>query len=70
MKYMQDVVKIKKPRFRISVAEANEPMHIGTDAAKLRQNARVEIYMLNEVVADLTGTGSEKGQRFVDQESR
>ncbi len=67
MKYMRDVVKIKKSRFRVSVAEANEPMHIGTDISKLRQNARVEIYMLNEVVADLAGTGEEKGQRFVDQ---
>ena len=68
MEYMQNVVMINPDRFRLSMAEANEPMHIGTDAAKLRQNSRVEIYMLNEIVTDLTGTDEEKGQRFVDQD--
>ena len=66
MQYLQDVVKIKPIRFRVSVAEANEPIHTGTDRAKLRQNARVEVYMLNEVVTDLIGTKMEKEQRYQD----
>jgi len=70
MQYLQDVVKIKPIRFRISVAEANEPIHTGTDRAKLRRNARVEVYMLNEIVTDLMGTKMEKEQRFVDQDTR
>ncbi|HJN10845.1 MAG TPA: OmpA family protein [Pirellulaceae bacterium] len=70
MQYLQDVVKIKPSRFRVSVAEANEPIHVGTDRAKLRQNSRVEVYMLNEVVADLTGTDVEKGKRFVNPDTR
>jgi chemotaxis protein MotB len=70
MQYLQDVVKIMPSRFRVSVAEANEPIHVGTDRAKLRQNSRVEVYMLNEVVADLMGTDVEKGQRFVNPDTR
>ena len=66
MQYLQDVVKIKPIRFRVSVAEANEPIHTGTDRAKLRQNARVEVYMLNEIVTDLMGTKVEKEQRYQD----
>lgn len=67
MQYMRDVVLINQDRFRLSVAEANEPMHVGTDPTKLRENSRVEIYMLNEIVTDLTGTDAEQGQRFVEQ---
>jgi len=65
--YLQEVVKIDPARFRISVAEGNEPIHLGTDPDKLRQNSRVEVYMLNEVVADSTGTAAEQAARFVDE---
>jgi len=66
MKYMEDVLKVDPARFRISVAEANEPIHLGTDATKLQRNSRVEVYMLNEIVTDLTGTEVEQGQRFIE----
>ena len=70
MEYLRDVVKINPARFRLSVAEANEPIHIGTDQVKLNQNPRVEIFMLNEIVSDLAGTEEEKERRFVEQDNR
>jgi chemotaxis protein MotB len=51
-------------RIRMSVAGPHEPAHIGTDETKLRQNPRVEIYMLDEVISDSIGTPEEQQERF------
>ena len=53
-------------RIRISVAGPNEPVHMGTDPEQLRLNPRVELYLLDEVVADSTGTKDEQRKRFVE----
>jgi len=65
--YLTGVMAINPKRIRISVAGRNEPVHIGTDEDKLRQNPRVEIYLLDEIVRDLVGTTEEQKRRFVDQ---
>lgn len=57
---------INEKRIRMSVAGANEPQHIGTDPEKMRGNPRVEVYMLDEVVSDLSGTASEREERTSD----
>ena len=40
---------------------------IGTDEKKLRQNPRVEIYMLDEVIGDSVGTEAEQQERFTPE---
>lgn len=64
LRYMVDELKIDQRRIRISVAGSNEPMHIGSDPKSLRENPRVEVYMLSEVVNDLLGTPQEQDERF------
>ncbi|EAQ82032.1 OmpA/MotB family protein [Blastopirellula marina] len=53
-------------RIRISTAGKNEPIHIGTDPLKSKQNPRVEVFLLDEVVDDLVGSGAEQSQRITN----
>jgi chemotaxis protein MotB len=64
MQYFIQDLNIDARRIRMSVAGPHEPAHIGTDEQKLRQNPRVEVYMLNEVIADWVGTQEEQQERF------
>ncbi len=57
-------LKIDPRRIRLASAAYYEPVHIGNDPLLLKQNSRVEINMLNELVQDLEGTRREKQQRF------
>jgi chemotaxis protein MotB len=66
MKYLIDELNIEPSRVRLSVAGANEPLHIGTDEERLQDNPRVEIFLLDEVVNDLAGTASEQTKRYAD----
>jgi len=52
-------------RMRRSIAAANEPRFIGTDPDRLRQNPRVEVFLLDDVVNDLVGNADERRQRFI-----
>ncbi len=54
---------IDERRIRISVAGKNEPFHIGTDPLLLKQNPRVEAFLLDEVIDDLVGTSAEQADR-------
>jgi chemotaxis protein MotB len=65
MKYLVEELNIDKNKIRISVAGANEPMHIGTDPEKMKFNSRVEVFLLEEVTSDFTGTEAERQERFV-----
>ena len=65
--YLVDVMKIDANRIRMAVAGSNEPVHMGTDPDKLRQNPRVEVFLLDEVVRDLEGTDDEQTQRYVEE---
>ena len=44
-------------RIRVSVAGPSEPLHTGTDPIKLKTNARVEVYLLDEMVEDHPAAG-------------
>ena len=43
-------------RIRLAVAGANERIHVGMERERLQKNARVEIHVLDELVADLEGS--------------
>lgn len=47
---------VETARVRMAIAQSHEPVYTGTDPALLRRNPRVEIYLLDEFVADLQGT--------------
>jgi chemotaxis protein MotB len=64
VQYLIQDLNIDARRIRMSVAGPHEPAHIGTEEAKLRQNPRVEIYMLDEVISDSIGTQEELQERF------
>ena len=66
MQYLVEELGLDPKRTRMSVAGPNEPAHIGTDEEKLRENSRVEVYLLDEVVSDSVGTNEELQGRFVE----
>jgi hypothetical protein len=41
-------------------------MHLGANPIAQRENPRVEVFMLDEVVSDLTGTKEEQEKRYTD----
>jgi len=57
---------IEPARLRLSVAGPNEPLHAGTDPLLLKQNPRVEVFLLDEYVDDLRGDPGEGDTRFSD----
>jgi chemotaxis protein MotB len=65
MRYMTEELQIDPERLRLSVAGPTEPLHLGVDPVKMLENPRVELYLLEEVVSDLTGTPAERQGRFV-----
>jgi chemotaxis protein MotB len=58
---------IQSKRIRIAVAADNEPLHSGTDPQLQKENARVEVFMLNELAQELEATPEEREQRFSDE---
>ena len=66
MRYLVEELDTDPQRIRLSVAGPNEPMHLGVDPVKMRENPRVELYLLEEVVSDYVGTPEERQQRFAD----
>jgi chemotaxis protein MotB len=66
MRYLIEEMHLDPARIRLSVAGGNEPLHLAHDPAKMRENPRVELYLLEEVISDLVGTPQERQQRFTD----
>ena len=66
MRFLVEELHTDPQRIRLAVAGPNEPLHLGVDAAKMRENPRVELYLLEEVVSDLVGTAAERRERFTD----
>ena len=56
---------IPAERIRLSTAGAWEPMYISNDPEKLRQNPRVEVFLLEETVERLVGTESERQEKIL-----
>ncbi len=70
MEYLVDELGIEAQRIRLSVAGPYEPIHIGTDADKLRDNARVEVFLLDEVIKDFSGTPEQRQKQFTEQRAQ
>jgi chemotaxis protein MotB len=66
MEFLVNELKIDPERIRISVAGPFEPAHLGSDPDRIRENPRVEVFMLEEVASDLAGTPEEQSRRFED----
>ena len=66
---MEFLVKlgIERKRMRLTAAADNEPKHIGNDPLLLKENPRVEVFMLSQLVGDLEGSGAEKQQRYSEE---
>jgi len=66
VKTMDYLVKlgIDPKRIRISVAADKEPKHINPDPLLRKENPRVEVFMLDEMVKDLEGTADEREERY------
>ena len=57
MEYLESL-GIDPKRFRLSVAAENEPAPGGVDAMNRGLNSRVEVFLLNEVVAESGARGA------------
>ena len=54
MQYLVEDLGIERSRLRLSLAADNDPLYLDADPLKLQKNPRVEVFMLEEVVGDLT----------------
>src|SRR5437868_5375090 len=68
MQFLVTELNIDAQRIRISVAGPYEPLHLGAGPDHLRNNPRVEVFLLDEVASDLVGTPREKKLRVIDTE--
>lgn len=64
MSVLVDRMKIDPKRIRIAVSGPHEPVHVGIDLEKLKENPRVEVFLLEELAEDLDGTPDDKAQRY------
>lgn len=65
-KFLTEELGIDSHRIRMSAAGPNEPLTIEPDPKRLRENARVEVFMLDETVDQFTGTKDEQQKRFTE----
>lgn len=61
-----DGIGIDPERIRLAIAGPYEPIYLGTDPKRLHENARVEVYLLNESVSEAVGTEEERQQRYIN----
>jgi chemotaxis protein MotB len=66
MQFLVERLHIEPQRIRLSVAGPYEPMHLGAGPDQMRENPRVEVFLLDEMAADLVGTPQEQSQRLID----
>jgi len=62
-------IGVSPQRLRLVAAASNEPKHIRPDPLLQRENPRVEVFMLDELVQDLEGTAGEKEERFSEKQT-
>ena len=55
MQFLIDDVGIEPERIRTTAAGPHEPIYSGTDPVQLRQNDRVEVFLLDQTVQGLSG---------------
>jgi chemotaxis protein MotB len=59
---------IDSKRIRIKVAAQNEPIHSGYDELLLKKNARVEVFMVDELIEDVEGTNRDPPDAHVAED--
>jgi chemotaxis protein MotB len=55
---------VEADRFRLSQASSFEPLTISGNVADVKKNARVEVYLLDEITEDLVGTKEERAKLY------
>lgn len=55
---------VEQRRIRISVAGANEPRVLDPSIERQRENARVDVFLMDELATDFEGDESQREQRF------
>jgi chemotaxis protein MotB len=55
---------IEPGRIRLEQAADNEPIQVGPDPAKRKQNARAEVLILPELAGDLAGAAKDNQQKY------
>ena len=63
--YLQQQHDVHPSRMRVSSAGSYEPMHMSNSSEEMAKNQRVEVFLLEETVADVQGTPEERQQRIV-----
>lgn len=58
---------IPPERIRLSQAGAYEPYTLDDEPTQAANNSRIEVYLLNEVAQDASGTAEERDRRFKDE---
>ncbi|MBX3420374.1 MAG: OmpA family protein [Pirellulaceae bacterium] len=66
MQYLIEKHQIPPERIRLSSAGAWEPMYASGDSERMRLNPRVEVFMLEETVNQLSGTEEERHQKVLN----
>ncbi|MCA9271251.1 MAG: OmpA family protein [Planctomycetales bacterium] len=64
--FLMEDLGIEPRRIRISVAGSQEPYTLEPDPEEQKRNPRVEVYMLDEVALDLSGTLKERDELFLE----
>ncbi len=65
--FLIEDIGIDQERIRIAVAGPHEPYTLAEDADLQKLNPRVEVYLLDEVSNDLSGTADERDRRFTGE---
>jgi len=61
---------IDPQRIRLVAAGSHEPARIAEDPTLLKQNERVEIYLLAEVTEEFQGTGQDRSERYLSEDTQ
>lgn len=61
---------IDPQRIRLVAAGPHEPARLAEDPELLKQNERVEIYLLAEVTEEFQGTEQEKSERYLSEDTQ
>lgn len=66
LKFLVDL-GIRPERLRVGVVAQYEPAYVTSDPVLLRQNSRVEIFMLNELIDGMDGEAAPREREFEDR---
>jgi len=67
VKKFMETLGIESRRIRMTVVGPYEPVEPGADPVKLKQNPRVEVHLLEELVQDFAGTKEDLERRYTNE---